>query len=149
MQNISKPKLLLLALLLGGCNTVPLSKETISSERAPKAVGPYSQAVKYGNFVFVSGQIPLDPQTGLIVEGTIEQQTRQVMKNIQSILTASHMTMENVVSSTVYLTNLEDFSKMNQVYSEFFLQAPPARATVQVAKLPKEAVIEISVIATK
>lgn len=120
----------------------------IETKDAPGPIGPYSQAVLADGFVFVSGQIPVDPRTGLVVEGGIEAQTRQVMKNISAILTAAGSGLAQVVKTTVYLSNLDDFPAFNNVYGDYFSEAKPARATVQVTRLPKEALVEVEVIAT-
>lgn len=123
------------------------SKEIISTERAPAAIGPYSQGVRAGGFVFLSGQIPLDPATGQMVDGDIEAQTRRVMLNLEAVLVAAGTSFERVVRATIYLTDLGDFAKVNAVYGEKFPQHPPARATVQVAALPKGARVEIDLVA--
>lgn len=122
-------------------------KEVVFTDKAPKPIGPYSQAVKVGPWLFLSGQIPIDPSTGLIVEGDIEVQTRRVLENIKAILEASGYTLNDVVKVTVYLVDLNDFQKFNKVYSEYFSDKPPARTTVQVAGLPRGAKIEIDVTA--
>lgn len=123
-------------------------KEPIETAAAPAAIGPYSQAIKTGNLIFYSGQIPLEPETGTLVDGGIEVQTRQVMENIRALLAASGLNFDAVVKTTIYLTDLADFATVNQVYGEFFGGRPPARACVQVAGLPKGAAIEIEWIAT-
>jgi 2-iminobutanoate/2-iminopropanoate deaminase len=124
----------------------------VSSENAPKAIGPYSQAVAvagtYGpKLLFLSGQIPLDPRTGALVKGTIEEETRQVMENLAAVLLAGGGGFQHVVKTTIYLTDLADFTKVNEVYGTYFPANPPARATVQVAALPKGARVEIEAIA--
>ncbi len=124
-----------------------MPREVISTAKAPQAIGPYSQAVKAGNMVFVSGQIPLDPATGQPVAGGIEEQTRRVLLNLQAILEAAGLGLKDVVRTTVFLADLADFPKMNQVYAEFFGDDPPARTTVQAAALPRGALIEIDAIA--
>ena len=123
-------------------------KKQIQTNDAPTAIGPYSQAIQAGDFTFYSGQIPLDPQSGAIVEGGIVEQTRQVMKNMGAMLKASGRGFDNVVKTTIYLTDLADFVTVNDIYGEFFGDVPPARACVQVAALPKGAEIEIEWIAT-
>jgi 2-iminobutanoate/2-iminopropanoate deaminase len=123
-------------------------KEIILSEEAPKPIGPYSQAVKVGNMVFVSGQIGIDT-SGKITALKIKDETEQVMKNIKEILSAAGLDMDKIVKTTIYLTDLNNFNEMNKVYSTFFTDNFPARETVEVAKLPKNARIEISVIAIK
>jgi len=122
-------------------------REIIETDNAPAPIGPYSQAIRANGFVFVSGQIPVLPNTGSVVEGGIAEQTHQAMKNLAAILKASGTGLGKVVKTTVYLANLEDFSEFNQVYGEYFAGAKPARATVQVARLPKEALVEIEAIA--
>lgn len=123
-------------------------KVRIETAEAPKALGPYSQAVVAGEYVFISGQIAIDPKTGQLVGQTIEEQTKQVLKNIEAILAQRGLTFENVVKSEVFLKDLKDFSAMNQIYGEKFIHAvKPARATVQVSMLPHNALIEIACIA--
>lgn len=122
-------------------------KKAIITEKAPKAIGPYSQAIETDNLIFVSGQIPLDPVTGNVVGTTIEEQTHQVLKNIQAILEAAGSSLAGVVKATVYLADLNDFAKMNAIYSQYFPQPFPARAAFQVGRLPREVKIEIEVIA--
>jgi 2-iminobutanoate/2-iminopropanoate deaminase len=125
-----------------------MKREAVRTEGAPAAIGPYSQAVRAGGFLFCSGQIPLDPSTGKIVEGGIEIQAERVLKNLEAVLTAGGATMRSVVKTTVYLVDLGDFPAMNAVYGKFFPEDPPARATVQVAKLPAGAQVEIDAVAT-
>jgi 2-iminobutanoate/2-iminopropanoate deaminase len=120
----------------------------IETKNAPAPIGPYSQAVRAHGFVFVSGQIPVCPDTGLVAEGGIEAQTHQVMKNLSAILNAADSGIDRVVKTTVFLSSLDDFSGFNGVYAEYFAKAKPARATVQVARLPKEVLLEIEAIAT-
>ena len=124
-------------------------KTVISTTDAPAAVGPYSQGIAAGPFVFCSGQIPLEPKTGVLVEGTITLQTNRVLQNIAAVLRAHGLELGNVVKTTVFLTNLADFSEMNAAYSNFFPSDPPARSTIQVAALPKGANVEIEAIALK
>ncbi len=124
-----------------------MSKQVISTPNAPAAIGPYSQAVRAGNLVFVSGQIPLDPATGQLVGGDIGVQTEQVLENLAAILEAAGSSLAQVVKATVYLRDLGEFGRMNEVYAKFFGENPPARATVQVARLPREAAVEIDVVA--
>jgi 2-iminobutanoate/2-iminopropanoate deaminase len=121
--------------------------EVVHSEGAPRAVGPYSQAVRIGGFLFTSGQIPLDPATGRLVEGPIEIQTRRVLENLRAVLEAGGATFSDVVKTTIYLTNLADFATVNAIYAGFFNSTPPARSTVQVAALPMGATIEIDLVA--
>lgn len=122
-------------------------KSVVSSDHAPRAIGPYSQAIRVGELLFCSGQIPLDPATGELVRGEIEVETRQVLKNLHAVLVAGGAEWSDVVKTTIYLTNLGDFAAVNRVYGEHFGSAPPARATVQVAALPKGASVEIDAIA--
>lgn len=124
-----------------------MKKEMISTDKAPKAIGPYSQAVKANGLIFVSGQIPIDPNTNDVIKGTIAEQTRQVLKNIGSILDAAGSNFQHVIKTTVYLIDLKEFGDMNQVYGEFFTAPFPARATVAVSSLPKGADIEIDAVA--
>ncbi len=121
--------------------------DVIATKDAPAAVGPYSQAIRAGNMVFLAGQIPIDPKTGQLNQGSIEDQTRQALDNLKAVLAASNMSMENVVSTTVYVKDLNDFARLNTVYGTYFKDKPPARATVQVQRLPKDAAVEISAIA--
>jgi 2-iminobutanoate/2-iminopropanoate deaminase len=124
-----------------------MSRTVISTAAAPAAIGPYSQAIRTGNLLFVSGQIPLDPATGQVVDGDIRAQTRQVLKNLAAILEAAGSSLGAVVKTTVYLRDLGEFAAMNEVYAEFFRDQPPARATVEVARLPRDAAVEIEVVA--
>ncbi len=124
-----------------------MPKEIISTKEAPAAIGPYSQAVKVGDIVFVSGQIPLDPVTGEMVPGDVEAQTKRVMENLRAVLKAAGAGFEHVVRSTIYLTNLGDFAKVNAIYGSYFPNEPPARATVQVSALPRGSQVEIDVVA--
>jgi 2-iminobutanoate/2-iminopropanoate deaminase len=122
-------------------------KVDVYSQDAPKAIGPYSQAIKIGSLLFLSGQIPVDPATGRIESPDIEGQTRRVLENIQAILLCTGAAMRNVVKTTVYLTSLLDFELMNEVYAEYFPFQPPARSTVEVSALPKDALVEIEAVA--
>jgi 2-iminobutanoate/2-iminopropanoate deaminase len=124
-------------------------RNVIQTPDAPQAIGPYSQAICTDNLVFVSGQIPIDPHTGEIVEATIEIQTRQVLQNVQAVLEAAGSSLDRVVKTMVFLKNIEDFAAMNAIYAEFFTHEPPARSAVQVAALPKGALVEIEVIALR
>jgi len=124
-----------------------LSKQAISTPLAPAAIGPYSQAIRSGNLVFLSGQIPLDPQTGNIVEGDAAVQTARVLQNLSAILEAAGSSLGQVLKTTVYLKDLADFGMMNEVYARFFDDTPPARATVEVARLPRNVSVEIDLIA--
>jgi 2-iminobutanoate/2-iminopropanoate deaminase len=122
-------------------------KKAISTREAPAAIGPYSQAVRAGSTIFCSGQIPLDPKTGQIVAGDISAQTKRVLENIAAVLRAEGLSFEDVVKTTIFLTDLGDFQIVNEIYSSYFTGQPPARSTVQVSALPKGANIEIEVIA--
>jgi 2-iminobutanoate/2-iminopropanoate deaminase len=121
--------------------------QMIYTDNAPKAIGPYSQAIKYENLVFISGQIAIDPKTQKFVDADIETQTKIVMENIKAILEEAGLNFNHVIKTTIYLKNLKDFEKVNKVYGEYFTEHKPARATVEVSNLPKGALIEIEVIA--
>ncbi len=121
-------------------------REAIETDRAPAAIGPYSQAVRAGQFVFLSGQVPLDPTTGEIIDGDVAAQTHRVMQNLDAVLNAAGTSLDSVVRTTVYLADLADFSVVNEVYGSYFQDPAPARATVQVARLPKDARVEIDAI---
>jgi 2-iminobutanoate/2-iminopropanoate deaminase len=123
-------------------------KQAVSSPDAPKAIGPYSQAVRAGQLLFVSGQVPLDPATGQLVNGDIAAQTRRVFDNLGAVLKAGGRSFADVVRTTVFLVDMNDFAKMNVVYGQYFSEPYPARATVQVARLPKDARVEIDVMAS-
>ncbi|MEQ8155462.1 MAG: RidA family protein [Clostridiaceae bacterium] len=125
-----------------------MNKEIISTSNAPGAIGPYSQGVKIGDLIYTSGQIPLNPKTGEMVEG-IQAQTKQSLENCKAIIEAAGSSLENVFKTTVFLSDMNDFSEMNAVYAEYFKENPPARSAVQVARLPKDAKIEIEMIAVK
>ncbi len=145
-----KPAMIAFALVLFlGCAAQPLDREVISTDNAPKAIGPYSQAIRVGNTVYLAGQIAIEPATGLMVAGGIEEQTHQVLKNIQAVLAAAGFTLDDVVQSQVFLSDLNNYAVMNAVYGSYFKVAPPARAAMQVARLPKDALIEIMVTAVK
>ena len=122
-------------------------KEVISTPKAPAAIGPYSQAIKVGNLVYTSGQIPIDPATGSFVEGGIKEQTRQSLLNVKAVLKAAGLTMSNVVKTTVFMADMNDFADMNAIYAEFFAKPYPARSAVAVKTLPKGALVEIEVVA--
>jgi 2-iminobutanoate/2-iminopropanoate deaminase len=122
-------------------------RDVVITEHAPQAIGPYSQAIKAGGFVFVSGQIPIDPATGLIAQSEIAAQTDRVLQNLKAILTAAGTSLDNVVKTTVFLKSMGDFAAMNEVYARFWKKAPPARSTVEVSRLPKDVLVEIDVIA--
>jgi 2-iminobutanoate/2-iminopropanoate deaminase len=121
-------------------------KKIISTDHAPAAIGPYSQATQCGNLLFVSGQIPIDPKTGELVEGDIEVQTKQVLENVQAIIQAAGLTLQSVVKCSCFLKDMEDFVKFNAVYNSYFAESLPARETVEVGRLPKDARVEISAI---
>jgi 2-iminobutanoate/2-iminopropanoate deaminase len=123
------------------------TRDVVSTPNAPKAIGPYSQAIKANGFVFISGQVAFDPATGNLIDGGIEQQTEQVMKNLSAILAAAGSTWEKTVKTTVFLKDMSEFAQMNQTYEKFCKNAPPARSTVEVARLPKDVSVEIDVIA--
>ena len=124
-------------------------KIIISTPKAPAAIGPYSQAIQVGNLIYTSGQIPIDPATGQLVEGGIKEQTRQSLSNIQAILQEAGLTMASVVKTTVFMADMADFAEMNSVYAEFFTEPYPARSAVAVKTLPKNALVEIEVVAEK
>ncbi len=124
-------------------------KTVIQTEKAPKAIGPYSQAIENNGTLFISGQVPIDPETGKIVEGGIKEQTRQVMENIKAILDAAGYTFDNVVKSTCLLDDMDNFAAMNEVYAEYYPTNPPARAAYGVVKLPLGVMVEIETIAMK
>jgi len=122
-------------------------KKVISTSNAPAAIGPYSQAIKVGNLIYTSGQIPVNPKTGTIVEGGIKEQTRQSFENVKSILKEAGLTMADVIKTTVFMADMNDFAEMNAIYAEFFAEPYPARSAVAVKTLPKGAMVEIEVIA--
>ncbi len=124
-------------------------RRVVKTEGAPAAIGPYSQAVVAGGFVFTSGQIPTDPATGRFVEGGVREQTAQVLRNLSKVLEAAGSDLSRVVKTTVFLADMDDFAAMNETYAGFFPEAPPARSTVQAARLPRDARVEIDVIAAK
>ncbi|MSP14202.1 MAG: RidA family protein [Chloroflexi bacterium] len=119
----------------------------VNTEKAPKAIGPYSQGIKLGNLVFTAGQVPIDPAIGKLIEGDIEAQTHQVLKNLSAILEAAGSSLSRVIKTTVFMTDLGEFQAMNGVYGQYFQEKPPARSTVQVSRLPLGAKIEIEAIA--
>lgn len=126
-----------------------MSKKIIFSKNAPKPIGPYSQAVQAGDFLFISGQIPINPETGEVVLGDIETQTKLVMDNIKAILNEAGCATGNIVKTTIYLKDLKQFAKVNEIYGGYFIKEPPARVTVEVSNLPKGASVEIDAIAIK
>jgi 2-iminobutanoate/2-iminopropanoate deaminase len=123
------------------------TRDAVSTDHAPKAIGPYSQAIKANGFVFISGQVAFDPATGNLISGGIEKQTEQALKNLSAILQAAGSSWEKAVKATVFLKDMNEFAKMNEVYAKFCKGAPPARSTVEVARLPKDVAVEIDVIA--
>lgn len=124
-------------------------KKIVQTDHAPRAIGPYSQAVRAGDLIFASGQIPTDPQTGEFVAGGISEQTEQVLRNLAAVLEAAGSGLDRVVKTTVFLADMNDFAAMNEVYGRFFVSEPPARATVQAARLPRDARVEIEAIALR
>jgi 2-iminobutanoate/2-iminopropanoate deaminase len=128
----------------GGCKM----KDIVLTDKGPKPIGPYSQAVKSSGFLFASGQVALDPRSNEFVAGDIRQQTERVMENIKGILEAGGVNLHHVVKTTVFLKDMNDFAAMNEIYAKYFSAAPPARSTVQVARLPKDALVEIEVVAS-
>jgi 2-iminobutanoate/2-iminopropanoate deaminase len=124
-----------------------MGKKVIQTDKAPKAIGPYSQAIQAGNFLFLSGQIPLNPKTGELVKGDIRQQTKQVLENIKGVLESQKLGMENVVKVTIFLKDIGNFNQVNEFYATYFPSSPPARSTVEVAKLPRDTDIEIEALA--
>jgi 2-iminobutanoate/2-iminopropanoate deaminase len=124
-----------------------MSRETVQTEKAPKAIGPYAQAIKVNGLIYTAGQIPIDPKTGNFVKGGIAAQTRQVLENLKAVVEAGGSALDRVVKSTVFLKNMEDFTAMNEVYDEYLGAAKPARSTVAVADLPRGALVEIDLVA--
>jgi 2-iminobutanoate/2-iminopropanoate deaminase len=122
-------------------------KEAVLTDRGPKPIGPYSQAIKSGGLLFLSGQISIDPKTGEVIADSVAQQTARVLENVKGIVEAAGSSMNHVVKTTVFLKNMADFSAMNEVYARYFSAAPPARSTVEVARLPKDVLVEIEAIA--
>jgi 2-iminobutanoate/2-iminopropanoate deaminase len=124
-----------------------MSRQAVQTDLAPKAIGPYSQAIGTGGFLFLSGQIPLDPSTMALVEGDVREQAHQVMRNLRSVLEAAGSSLDAVVRTTIFLADLDDFASVNDIYGSYFAAPPPARSTVQVARLPRDARVEIDAIA--
>ncbi len=124
-----------------------MSKKIISTEKAPQAIGPYSQAVQAGNLLFLSGQIALEPQTGVLVSGDVKTQTKRVMENLKGVVEAAGASLEHIVKCTIFLKSMDDFAAVNEIYGSYFLSEPPARATVAVSTLPKNVDVEIDAIA--
>jgi 2-iminobutanoate/2-iminopropanoate deaminase len=120
-----------------------MTKKIVQTEKAPQAIGPYSQAIRAGDFLFLSGQIPLDPQTGDLDGEDIETQTKRILENLKAIVESEGLTLNNIVKTTVYLSDMNNFSRFNTIYGQYFQTNPPARATVEVARLPKDVLIEI------
>lgn len=125
-----------------------MSREVVSTKMAPKAIGPYEQGIKFNGFLFTSGQIALDPVTGTLIDGDVSAQTRQVLENLKAVLEAGDSSLDHVIKATVYLTDLSNFVKMNEVYAEYLGKVKPARSTVGVATLPRGAIVEIDLVAT-
>ena len=124
-----------------------MDKKIIKTHKAPQAIGPYSQAVKSGNFIFASGQIPLDPVSGEMVENDVKKQTERVMENIKGLLESENLTMANIIKTTCFLTDMANFAAFNEVYANYFPENPPARSTVAIKALPKDALVEVEIIA--
>ena len=124
-----------------------MKKKVIQTDKAPKAIGPYSQAIQAGNMIFLSGQIPIDPKTGELTGGDIRQQTQQVLENIKGLLESQRLGMEDVIKVTIFLKDMGNFNQVNEMYAAYFSSSPPARSTVEVAKLPRNVEIEIEAIA--
>ena len=124
-----------------------MDKKIIKTHKAPQAIGPYSQAVKSGNFIFASGQIPLDPVSGEMVENDVKKQTERVMENIKGLLESENLTMANIIKTTCFLTDMANFAAFNEVYATYFPENPPARSTVAIKSLPKDALVEVEIIA--
>ena len=128
---------------------MPTTRTTVSTENAPAAIGPYAQAITAGDLVFCSGQIPLDPATNQLIEGSIDIQTRRVLDNLAAVLQAAGSSLDQVVKTTIFLADMDDFGTVNTIYGEYFASEPPARATVQVARLPRDVRVEIEAIALR
>lgn len=126
-----------------------IQRSVVSTENAPGAIGPYSQAIIAGDLVFCSGQLPMDPSTGQLIEGSIEEQTRRVLDNVSALLEAAGSSLKQVVKTTIFLADMNDFAAVNGAYAEYFDQEPPARSTVQAARLPRDARVEIEAIAIR
>lgn len=141
--------LLLLLVLFSSCSNQIVMKKIIFTENAPAPIGPYSQATEAMGFIFISGQIAIHPATGAVVEGDVSAQAKQVMENLKAIIIASGCTMENVMKCTIYLTDMNDFGKVNEVYGSYFTSEPPARETIEISALPKNLNVEISAIVLK
>jgi 2-iminobutanoate/2-iminopropanoate deaminase len=124
-----------------------MNRETVQTNQAPKAIGPYAQAIKANGFIYTAGQVPIDPKTGNFVEGDITAQTRQVLENLKAVLEAGGSSLDRVIKATVFLENMADFAAMNEIYAEYLGGAKPARSTVAVAELPRGALVEIDLVA--
>ena len=124
-----------------------MSKIVISTDRAPAAIGPYSQAIKAGNLLFTSGQIPIEPSTGQVIQGDIQIQTRQVLENLKAVLEAGGSSLEKVLKATVFIKDMNDFVKVNEIFAEYFQENPPARSCIEAARLPKDVEVEIEAVA--
>ena len=124
-----------------------MRRDIIATTKAPKAIGPYSQAVRFNNLLFLSGQIPLEPESGEILKGNIEEQTKQILENLNNVLIAGGSSLDNVLKTTIFLASMEDYAAVNEVYAQFFEKSQPARSTVQVSRLPMDVKIEIDAIA--
>jgi 2-iminobutanoate/2-iminopropanoate deaminase len=144
-RKLSMMLLLSLVLLLAGQISYAADRIVVSTEKAPKAIGPYSQAIRYGDMLFVSGMIPIDPKTNELSKGDIEVQATLVLDNIKAVVEAAGFSMKNVLKAEVFMKDLKDFGKYNAIYVKYFPQDPPARVTVQAAALPRDVLIEISV----
>lgn len=148
ISKISWLMLLCSVVVFMSCSHVQLNKEVISTPNAPAAIGSYSQAIRSGNMLFLSGQIPIDPTTNQVLSnGTIEEQTTLVIENLRAVLEANGMTLDDVVSTQLFMTDLDEFTRMNAVYATYFIKSPPARQTVEVSRLPRDVKIEIGAIA--
>jgi len=134
---------------MNGSDSELLTRQAITTPNAPQAIGPYSQAIKTGDILFISGQIGIAPDSGKLVEGGIEAETRQVMKNLNAILTAAGFSLDDVVQAQVFLADISEYGQMNEVYASFFGDDPPARAAIQAARIPRDARVEITMIAVK
>jgi 2-iminobutanoate/2-iminopropanoate deaminase len=149
MEEGMRPNAILATILAAGLATGAAANEVISTPNAPAAIGPYSQAILAGDTLYLAGQIAIDPATGELTPGTIEEETTLVLNNLSAVLEAAGMSLANVVSTTVFMADLAEFGAMNEVYATFFPENPPARATVQAARLPRDVKIEIAAIAVR
>ncbi len=136
-------------IILYGCENQKIEKVVIKTDKAPAAIGPYSQAIKVGDHLYLAGQIAIDPESSQFVKGGIEEQTQQVLKNIQAVLSEAGYNFKDVVQTQIFLFDMNDYSTINKIYASYFKEAPPARAVVQVERLPKDALIEIMMVAVK